>query len=162
MTVLSAADFDAFGSEHVEDWAKRGPGVSGLVAWREDGSYHCYLHEADGIDVGAIIHETVHVYSSRALGALCKPLAEAVTEFFARQVLAEIAPQHARGAYSEGCAVVTRLVAALGGETELAAAYFGGATDALAHAFGAIAADDWAVFIGHCAAGQWANATMCF
>jgi hypothetical protein len=90
------------------------------AAFEDAGEIH--VNEAFG-DAGTVVHESMHLFSGEFLINTCRGVSEGTTEYFTKTLCAEM--RIARGEhYVEELARVRRLVALLGGEGPLAAAYF--------------------------------------
>jgi hypothetical protein len=149
-----------------DDWNLAGINHYGATVWATkslngfvDGDGRVWIHKDNG-DVGTMIHEGLHKHSDPALIGISQPLNEGVTEYFTRKVCAALSPPFtARASYTNNYTACVQL-AALVGETTLAAAYFDGATDELQEAFEtAKSADDWTSFVRASRANNWATAT---
>jgi hypothetical protein len=90
------------------------------AAFEDAGEIH--VNEAFG-DAGTVVHESMHLYSGEFLANTCRSVSEGTTEYFTKTLCAEM--RIARGEhYVQELTRVQRLVALLGGEEPLAAAYF--------------------------------------
>ncbi len=149
-----------------DDWNLAGINHYGATVWATkslngfvDGDGRVWIHKDNG-DVGTMIHEGLHKHSDEALIGISQPLNEGVTEYFTRKVCAALSPPFTgRTSYPNNYLACVQL-AALVGETTLAAAYFDGATDELQETFEAAkSADDWTSFVRASRANDWATAT---
>jgi hypothetical protein len=149
-----------------DDWNLAGINHYGATVWATkslngfvDGDGRVWIHKDNG-DVGTMIHEGLHKHSDEAMIGISQPLNEGVTEYFTRKVCAALSPPFTgRASYTNNYTACVQL-AALVGETTLAAAYFDGATDEMQEAFEtAKSADDWTSFVRATRANNWATAT---
>ena len=149
-----------------DDWNLAGINHYGATVWATkslngfvDGDGRVWIHKDNG-DVGTMIHEGLHKHSDEALIGISQPLNEGVTEYFTRKVCAALSPPFTGRTSYPGNYLACVQLAALVGETTLAAAYFDGATDELQEAFEtAKSADDWTSFVSASRSNDWATAT---
>jgi hypothetical protein len=117
--VVDDAGWDTAGEAHYGPrWPQRRDRINGFV----DSQGRVWIHQNRG-DPGTMIHEAIHKYGGSAFIQQSQPLNEGVTEYFARQVIAQVHPTLTRRNYQENTVTVTALVG-LVGEGVVARAYF--------------------------------------
>ncbi len=155
VAVVDDDDWRVAGENHygAEVWATKS--LNGFV----DGDGRVWIHKDNG-DVGTMIHEGLHKHSDEAMIGISQPLNEGVTEYFTRKVCAALSPPFTGRTSYPGNYLACVQLAALVGETTLAAAYFDGATDEMQESFEtAKSADDWTSFVSATRGNDWATAT---
>ena len=108
----------ATGKIHTEEEARARAKLS--AAFEDQGDIH--VNEAWG-DPGTVVHETMHLFSRPYLRVVGYNATEGTTEYFTKLLCTEVGIT--RGVhYADRLAPVEKLIALLGGDEVLAAAYF--------------------------------------
>lgn len=155
-TVVEGEDWDKAGINHfgTDRWPQYRDSINAFV----DKDSKVWLHRQRG-NAGTTIHEAVHVYSAKAVLYESQPLNEGITEYFTRQVCAQVHPSLRRRNYQDNFRTATKLVSYTS-ERAVAQAYFDGKLAELRRDFNAQHGGNagWADFAQKCSDEKWRDA----